>query len=444
MAVILLGIAVTVLDGMISNLALPAIVRDLRTTPSAAVWVVNAYQLATLAVLLPLATLGDRWGYRRVYLGGVALFTLASAACALAPSLPALAVARAFQGMGAAGLMAVNPALVRLTYPRATLGRGIALNSVVVAVASVAGPTVAAAVLSLASWPWLFAINVPLGLVLMAVGRKALPFNPPRSAAAQRLVPLDVLLNAAMFCLLFLGVDLLGAREGGPTAASAAGGWVLAGGLLIAVVHVRRQVRLATPLLPIDLLRIPIFRLSMGSSFGAFTAQSLSFIALPFLLLEVWHLDTLHAGLLMACWPVGVMMTAPVAGRLIGRVPGGLLGAIGLGLLGTGLAALAWAAGRPSAPPVWWCLVLCGIGFALFQSPNNHIIMTSPPPHRTGAAGGMLATARLTGQSTGAVCIAIVFALAGLQSGLGPQVALAIASAMSLVGAVSSGLRLRV
>jgi DHA2 family multidrug resistance protein-like MFS transporter len=133
MGVIILGIALSVLDGTVVNLALPGIVRDLQSTPSHAVWVVNAYQLATLALLLPLAGLGDLVGYRRVYLAGAAIFAAASAACMLASSVPALAVARAFQGVGAAGLMAVNAALVRLTYPSRTLGRGIALNSVVVA-----------------------------------------------------------------------------------------------------------------------------------------------------------------------------------------------------------------------------------------------------------------------------------------------------------------------
>ncbi|MFL6691539.1 MAG: MFS transporter, partial [Ramlibacter sp.] len=139
MAVIILGIAVSVLDGTVVNLALPGIVRDLHSTASQAVWVVNAYQLATLALILPLATLGDRVGYRRVYLAGVAVFTIASALCSLADSLPVLAVARAVQGAGAAGMMSVNAALVRLTYPAEQLGRGIALNSVVVATASVAG-----------------------------------------------------------------------------------------------------------------------------------------------------------------------------------------------------------------------------------------------------------------------------------------------------------------
>lgn len=175
MAASLLGIAVSVIDASIVNLALPDITRDLGASASASVWVVTAYQLAILGLLLPFASLGERLGYRRVYLSGLALFTAASLGCAAASSLPMLIAARAVQGVGAAGMMAVNAALVRLIYPARMLGRGIALNSVVVATSSVAGPTVAAAVLSVASWQWLFAVNLPLGLLVLWLGRRSLP-----------------------------------------------------------------------------------------------------------------------------------------------------------------------------------------------------------------------------------------------------------------------------
>src|SRR5437764_15414019 len=135
-----------------------------------AVWLRIAYQLATLVLLLPCAQLGERVGYRRVYMVGLGVFTVASLACAVAPTLLLLSGARAVQGLGAAGMMAVNAALVRLTYPSNMLGRGIALNSVVVASASVAGPSAAALVLSVASWPWLFLVPLRLGVAGFVVG----------------------------------------------------------------------------------------------------------------------------------------------------------------------------------------------------------------------------------------------------------------------------------
>jgi MFS transporter, DHA2 family, multidrug resistance protein len=440
MVVIILGIALTVLDGSMVNLALPGIARDLHAAPADSILVVNAYQIATLALLLPCAALGDRAHYRQVYLGGMAVYAAGALACVLAPSLPMLIAARALQGVGAAGIMAVNPALVRLTYPSSMLGRGIALNSVVVATSAVAGPTVAAAVLSVASWHWLFGLNIPLGLLLLVLGTRALPRNTARAVAPPRLRIADVVLNALFFGLLFMGMNMLSGSAGG-TAHSApplTGVALLAAGLAVGTFYVRRQRRQALPLLPVDLLRIRVFALSMATSVSAFAAQVLTFIALPFLMLDVWHLSALHAGLLLTAWPCGVVLVAPLAGALIGRYQGGLLAGIGLALLCAGTWLVALMDGQPSTVQVAWRLLVCGIGFGLFQSPNNHIIVTSAPLSRSGAASGMLATARIAGQTTGAVLVTLIFSLAGTDGGLGPRAAIGVAALLSAGAAVLS------
>jgi len=447
LVVIILGISMSVLDGTIVNLALPDITRALNASAAQSIWVINAYQLATLALLLPLATLGDIVGYRRVYLAGMAVFAAASLACALADSLPLLALARVLQGVGAAGLMSVNAALVRLIYPARLLGRGIAINSMVVATASVAGPSVAAGILSVASWPWLFAINVPLALVSLWLGRKALPPNRAKAEGA-RFSPLDVLLNGLMFGLVFLGIDGLGVQaEPGAGSAQAAPPWLALGellaGLAVGVVYVRRQLAEAVPLFPLDLLRIPVFALSMGTSVGAFCAQTLAYVGLPFLLLERYGLGHLTAGLLLTAWPLSIVVMAPLAGRLIGRCPGGLLGGIGLGLLALGLAALALLPAQPSQADIVWRMALCGIGFGLFQSPNNHIILTTAPAHRSGGASGMLGTARLTGQTLGAVLLAIVFSVFDADGGQGPVAALWLGAGFAAAAGACSTLRIR-
>ncbi|QGW84993.1 MFS transporter [Variovorax paradoxus] len=445
MLVIILGIMVAVLDGTIVNLALPGIARELQASPSHAIWVVNAYQIATLVMLLPLASLGDLVGYRRVYLVGMAVFTVSSLGATFADSLGTLIAARAFQGLGAAGIMSVNAALVRLTFPSALLGRGMAINSMVVATSSVAGPSVAAAILSVASWPWLFAINVPLGLLVFTLGMKALPFNRVAPAAGLRFSPVDVALNVLMFSLVFLGVDRLGVREGGAAAGGAhASAWlILLAGVAVGFFYLRRQRTLAVPLFPIDLLRIPVFALSMGTSVAAFCAQMLAYIALPFLLLDVYGRTHIEAGLLITAWPLAIVVMAPLAGRLIGRYPDGLLGGIGLGLLAIGLALLAALPAHPGNADIAWRMALCGLGFGLFQSPNNHTIVTSPPAHRSGAASGMLGTARLTGQTLGAVVLAGVFSVWSAHGGRGPVVALVLAACCAGMAAVFSSLRLK-
>jgi len=445
MLVIILGIMVAVLDGTIVNLALPGIAHELQASPSHAIWVVNAYQIATLVMLLPLASLGDLVGYRRVYLVGMAVFTVASIGATFADSLGTLIAARTFQGLGAAGIMSVNAALVRLTFPSALLGRGMAINSMVVATSSVAGPSVAAAILSVASWPWLFAINVPLGLLVFALGMKALPFNRVAPAAGLRFSPIDVALNVLMFSLVFLGVDRLGVREGGAAAGGPhASAWlILLAGVAVGFFYLRRQRTLAVPLFPIDLLRIPVFALSMGTSVAAFCAQMLAYIALPFLLLDVYGRSHIEAGLLITAWPLAIVAMAPLAGRLIGRYPDGLLGGIGLGLLAIGLALLAALPAHPGNADIAWRMALCGLGFGLFQSPNNHTIVTSPPAHRSGAASGMLGTARLTGQTLGAVVLAGVFSVWSPHGGHGPVVALVLAACCAGVAAIFSSLRLK-
>src|SRR5580658_1191722 len=164
-AAIILAITMSVLDSTIVNVALPSLAHDFRASDAASIWVINAYQIAILMALLPLASLGEIVGYRRVSQCGLAVFTLASLACALAPSLLTLTIARIVQGMGAAGIMAVNAALVRFTYPQRMLGRAIGINAFVVACSAAVGPTIASAVLAVATWRWLFAINLPIGLV---------------------------------------------------------------------------------------------------------------------------------------------------------------------------------------------------------------------------------------------------------------------------------------
>ncbi len=445
MLVILLGLAVVVLDSSLLNLALPAIARAFQAPASHAIWVVNAYQIATLVMLLPLAAVGERIGYRSVYLWGMALFALASLGAVFAPSLGALIAARALQGLGAAGILSVNAALVRFIFPRSLLGRGLALNSAVVASASVAGPTVAAAILSVASWPWLLAPNVPLGLLTLWLGRKSLPDTPRvlGESGARAFSALDLVLNMAMFTLVFLGADALGVARKDQAGSMLMGGLLLGAGLLIGAWHLVRQSRKPRPLFPVDLLRIPVFALSMASSVNAFCAQTLAFLALPFLLLETHGRSALQAGLLLTAWPLAIVTVAPLAGWLIGRYPDGLLGGLGMAVFTAGLWLLALLPAQPSDLDVIWRMVLCGAGFALFQSPNNHTIVRSTPVQRSGAGSAMLGTARLTGQTMGAIILATLFALWPGHGGTAETVALVGAGCFAALAGLCSSLRIR-
>ncbi len=404
MAAIALGITMAVLDSAVANIALPAIARQLHASPAQAVWVINAYQLAIVVTLLPMAALGERVGYRRVYQLGLVVFTAGSLACALSHSLPLLIVSRIGQGFGAAAIMSVNGALVRFTYPQALLGKGVGINALVVSVASAIGPTIAAGILAVGSWEWLFAINVPIGIVNIALAARALPYS---DQSATRFDATSAGLSALMFGLFFVGVDGFG-HGGGATipalevAVAVAAAWLL----------VRRGARTINPLIPVDLMRIPIFALSAATSVCSFAAYMLAFVSLPFYFETVLHRDQVQTGLLMTPWPVALGLAAPLAGWLSDRLSSAVLGSAGLAVLAVGLTLLAILPANASTADIVWRMALCGAGFGFFQSPNNRTMLSAAPRQRAGAAGGMLATARLVGLTGGAALAAVIFRLA--------------------------------
>jgi DHA2 family multidrug resistance protein-like MFS transporter len=430
-AAIILALAMSVLDRTIVNIALPSITRDFAVTPAASIWVVNAYQLAILMLLLPLASLGEIVGYRRVSQSGLALFTLASLACALAPTLLTLSIARVIQGIGAAGIMSVNAALVRFTYPQRSLGRAIGINAFAVAVSAALGPTIASAVLAVAHWRWLFGINVPIGLVTLLIALRALPES---ERSHRPLNYVGALLYAGAFGLALSGLQALAHHAATPLALAQIGVGVVLGWLLT-----RHERDRSAPLLPFDLLARPIFTLSIATSVCSFMAQMSALVSLPFEIQRLGH-SVVATGLFMTPWPVALALAAPLAGRLADRYPAGILGGFGLLLLTAGLLLLARFPVGGSGFGFVWRMALCGLGFGFFQSPNNRTIMASAPRARSGAAGGMLGTARLAGQTLGAASVAILFRAYGAA---GSNLALYVAALLACAGAGISFGRLK-
>lgn len=425
-AAVLAAMTLVVLDAGIANVALPTIAGALRVTPARAVLVITAYQAALVMALLPCAALGERFGYRRVFAGGLALFTAASALCALAPSLPWLAAARFLQGLGGAAVMALGVALLRFSVPPGRLGAAIGWNALTVALASAAGPSLGAFVLSAAGWPWLYAVNLPLGAAAL-VAVLALP----RVAGTGRPVDLpSAALNAAAFAALVLGAEQLPARP-----ALAAALFVAAGLALAALV--RREIPKAAPLVPLDLLRVRAFRLSVIASVCCFTGQTAALVALPFYLQHGLGQTMMTTGLYMTAWPLSVAATSLVVGRLGERVSTARLCTLGGACLAVGLAVAALWPLQGDPRPLLPLAMICGLGFGLFQSPNNRNMFLSAPLERSGAAGGMQGTARLTGQTAGAVLMTLLFATTSLEAA--PRIGLALGAVLALAaGLVSS------
>ena len=431
MAAVMLAVALASIDTAIANTALPAIAADLHAAPAASVWVVNAYQLAMVATLLPLAALGDIVGHRRICIGGLIVFTAASLVCGIASSLPALAAARVLQGLGASAIMGVNTALIRFIYPPHRLGRGVGLNALVVGVSFAVGPTLASLILSVASWPWLFVVNVPLGLIALAV---ALPSLPQTTRGSHSFDRISALLNIITFAAFVLALGGAAQRADLRVVLAALAVTLIFGWLLM-----RRQAGHPAPMLPVDLFRLPVFALSTVTAVCSFATQGLAFVSLPFYFEDVLHRSQVETGFLMTPWPVVVALAALLAGRLSDRYPAGLLGGIGLAVLCAGMASLAWLPVHPPVLDIVIRMAVCGAGFGFFQSPNLKALLASAPPERSGGASGIVATARLLGQTTGAALVALCFGIAGRH---GSTLALGVGALFAGAASIASSLRL--
>ncbi|NWA08503.1 MFS transporter [Pseudomonas gingeri] len=431
MLAILISIALASLDTAIANTALPAIATSLHTTPAASVWIINAYQLSAVATILAFASFGGVVGHRKIYLFGLVLFTVSSALCAMSTTLTQLTLARVLQGVGASAIMSVNAALIFSLFPPEKLGKGMGLNALVVGMSFAAGPTVASLILSVANWPWLFGVNIPIGLIALAMAIPSLPHTPPNG---QRFAWITAGLSIVTFGSLIYALG-----EGAQFAGTLPICLALLVCLTAGFVMIRREAGHPAPMFPIDLLKRPMFALSALTAVCSFATQGLAFVSLPFFFETVLGRDPVQTGYLMTPWSVVVALIAPFAGRLSDRYPPGLLGGIGLGVLALGMLSLALLPSDPSALDIGIRMVICGLGFGFFQSPNQKALMTSAPRERSSGASGMIATARLIGQSTGAALVALSF---GLSATHGPVIALYIGAGFATAACLASFSRL--
>lgn len=401
---VLLAIVMTVLDITVVNVALPVMARDFAVSESDSVWIVTIYQLVITMLLLPMSAIGDKYSYRQVMLVGIALFVLASVLCALSGSLIFILVSRAFQGIGGACVMAVNVALVRLIYPSDVLGRGLALNAMVIAIATAAGPTIAGAILSITTWHWLFIINVPIGIIALIIGIKLLPENPPRTKNLS-FDKVSAISNMVVFGLIFYSVGKFAKNDH-----LILSGILLLAGIILGIFYLKRQTQQSEPLLPVDLFRNKTYSLSIATYMSSFIAQTVIMIALPFLFINNLEFDEMTTGLLMTPWPLATLVVSPVAARLAEHFNPGRIAAIGMAVFVFGATFLLLETDM-SKIDIAWRMVVCGIGFGLFQTPNNIIMIQSTPISRSGAAGGMQGTSRLVGQTLGSTIVTILFAI---------------------------------
>lgn len=426
-ALVATAVAMAVMDGIMMTVALPAIGRDLGITASMSVWVVGAYQLAIAMVLLPLGRLSTLLGPKRTYLACIGLFGVASLACALSVDVATLSVARFVQGCGGAGMMGITNAMLRVIHPPSGLARGVSVNALAVALALTAGPAIAALLLGLMSWHWLFIANLPVAAGLLLLGRRVLPADPPRRAAAA-FDKGEALLCAATIGAVILTLNSLAHGMSMPVVL------VLGGAALGLGLVVRRR---RPALLPLDLLRLPAYGLTVATTFCAAATQLMAYVGIPFLLLDrgctQWEI-----GLYFMAWPLALAAASPGVVALANRVQPGRLCAIGLALVAAGLAILALTPHDAGGVDVIWRIALCGGSYALFQIPNTRALVTTVPLALTPTASVTGALGRVLGQAGGAALVALAFRIWPDQRAI---VALLLASGIALLAGLISGLR---
>lgn len=388
------GTALAVVDGTIANVALPTIAHALRVPASEAAHVVTLYQLVLVMALLPLSALGDRIGHRRLYQSGQMILVVATLACVFATSLPQLLVARALQGLGAAGALSVSSALIRAAYPARQLGRGLGINSMIVASAGALSPTLGGIILIVAPWQWVFATPVPFALLSLVAGSIALPS--PKTIRS-RYDHVGALLSAVTFALVILGLqDLAYGRD------IQSGILKLVAGTVAATTLIRQQSRTERPILPLDLLRQGRLAIPVAGLLLAFMAQMILLVSLPFRLQHRAGFTPVEIGATLSLWPLTLIIVSPLAGMLSDRLSNRLLGGVGMVIATAGFAAIALLPDQVSQLGASVRMAICGLGFGLFLSPNARTIIGMAPRTRAAAAGGLMATTRLTGQALGA------------------------------------------
>ncbi|PXZ07730.1 MFS transporter [Gilliamella apicola] len=437
---ILIGVLMSALDSSIVNIALPSIAMSLQIDSSSSIWIVNGYQVASAAMMLICASLGSRIGEKRFYKLGIVLFTLSSLGCSLSPNFAILVTMRMIQGVSYAIMISVGLGLYRVIFPPHALGTILGLNAMAFAVGTAAGPALGGLIIFYLSWPWLFYINIPLGLLAIIFAFISLG-DDEEKGKEKGFDWSGAITSAVALGLMVVVVDQIGSW-GNSTLLLCSLLSILLFGIFFVI-----QIRSRYPLLPLDIFRSRAYTFAVLSSSSMFIAQGMALVSLPFVLQHTYHYTVLESAFIFTPWPVAVAFCAPLAGKLSNSFNPTQISTIGVIFLCLGLGSLALLPEMATVKDFLWRVTICGIGYGLFLPPNNKEMFTNVKANRTVTASGVLSTARTTGQSIGAALVAAVIALLnGLTDSDNTQFAIwvfGIASAIAAISSVASALRLR-
>ena len=389
------GTFMATLDGSIVNISLPKIQQAFGVDLATVEWVVVGYLLVIGAVLLPLGRLGEVLTFKRVYLAGFAVFTVASGLCGAAPNEQTLVAFRLLQGLGAGCLMAMGPAIIARTFGPGERGRALGLNAISVSIGLSLGPALGGLLTEFGSWRAIFLVNIPIGIFAIVWAMRILPAEQRGKEQSFDLVG-AVLSSVAVFALL---LALIQGQSWGWTSPAILGLFVAF--IVVGAAFLWVERRAIQPMIDLALFRIRAFSAGLASVIIAFSGLFTATFLLPFLLEQGSGYTPLEAGFLVTPIPIVTAVVAPLSGTLSDRIGPRIPASLGIATMALGLLSLTQLPQPFAIPDLVWRLALIGIGQGLFMSPNSSAVLGAVPRHRIGTASGTLAQARVDGQALG-------------------------------------------
>jgi EmrB/QacA subfamily drug resistance transporter len=430
-----LSMLLSSLGASIANVGLPTLAQAFNAPFQQVQWVVLAYLLAITTLIVSVGRLGDVVGRRRLMLGGISLFTMASALCSIAPTLWLLIAARVIQGLGAAIMMVLTMAMVGEAVPKEKTGSAMGLLGTMSAVGTALGPTLGGVLIAWFGWPALFFINLPLGILTLVLAHRYLPKDHKNSKATQ--TKFDVM-GTALLVLTLAAYAL--AMTVGRGSFGQLNMTLLVSALFGVGLFVLTESRTEAPLIRMATFRNPVLSAGFAMSALVTTVVMATLVVGPFYLSGALGLDPAHVGLVMSSGPIVAALTGAPAGRLVDRLGAyrmGIAGLIGMAIGASLLTLLPSGFGIPGyiAP-----LVVITGGYALFQAANNTTVMTSIQPDQRGVISGMLNLSRNLGLITGASLMGTVFAMGSATANLLAAPPESVVSGLRITFAVAAGL----